>query len=111
MAAEGPRNYPRFALDAPVRAAVDSVFPRFEFNGRVRDLGGGGLGAWLTGEIPEGTPVTLEVFFRWGSLRLPGVVVWKRPLDGDVLHGFRFDVPIGNGHARELFEEVTGGSI
>lgn len=104
-----PRAFLRFAMEVPVRAGIDTILPRLEFYGRAREVGGGGLSAALSGEIPEGTPVTLELLFRWGSYRLPGVVVWKRPLDADVLHGFRFETPIGDHRAGELLEEATGG--
>lgn len=102
-----PRAFERFGLDLPVRAIVDSILPRIELDGRAKDLGGGGIKAELFGEIREGTRVILELLYRWGSVRFQGTVAWKRPLNETVLHGFGFDVPIGDVPARMMSEDAS----
>lgn len=100
------RVYERFAVDLPVRAFVNSIVPRFELDGQVKELGGGGLRAEFLAEICEGTRVILELMYGWGSVRFEGRVRWKHPRNGTVVHGFVFDVPLGNASARMMAEEA-----
>ena len=101
------RAFERFTLDVPIRATISAATDPSDLHGRVKDLGGGGVKIESTGEIPGGRPVTLTMWTRWGSVSLVGKVVWRRPTNGETAHGFRFDAPIGDARARELYDELS----
>lgn len=109
MVAEEPRAraFERFGLETPIRATVCAGRDASELAGRVRDVGGGGVKVHITGEVPEGTPATVTLWASWGSVTVAGKVVWKRRLEQEAVHGFMFDVPIGDARARQLYEEAS----
>ncbi len=101
------RAFERFVLEIPMGATLSAAPGGSELDGRVRDVGSGGVQIECADEIFEGTPVTLTLWTRWGSLTLGGNVVWRRPRDGEAVFGLRFDLPIGAARARELSEEIS----
>jgi hypothetical protein len=90
-----------------MRATVSAGPDTSELAGRVKDLGGGGVKVETLNEIPEGTPVILTLWTPWGSVTLGGKVVWRHRVDQEAVHGFMFDVPIGDARARQLYEESS----
>ena len=101
------RAFERFALEIPARTTISATPGPSGLDGQLRVLGGGGMKFESAGVIPEGTPVTMTLWTRWGSFTLAGRVVWRRPLNGEIAYGVQLDVPIGNARARELYEEVS----
>jgi len=108
LAAEEPhaRAFERFGLEPPMRATVCAGPDTSELAGRVKDLGGGGVKIETLNELPEGTPIIVTLWTPWGSVTLGGKVVWRRRSEQEAVHGFMFDVPIGDARARQLYEEA-----
>ncbi len=82
------RRFPRFPVEVPVRISARRQHGSASLRGRTCDLGEGGLGAAVDGELAPGEFVRLRVTFPDCSLTLqPSATVRYRK--GSV-HGFEF---------------------
>jgi hypothetical protein len=77
------RRYPRHKLDRPIRAAICGCEPFSNIPGRCRELGEGGLGAFMSDQLYPGEIVSIELS---PTLKVYAAVRFLRGF----YHGFEF---------------------
>lgn len=92
-AAETARQFPRHALQFPIRYLAPGADSAHLQTGWTRDLSEGGLALELNERLPPATRLRVWLFTERGSLPVEGEVVWEVSTPqtaGGVLHGVAF---------------------
>lgn len=91
------RRHPRYRADFPLKAKALRENGYLEIQGRCSDIGQGGVGTVLNGEVPPGEVVSLELRLpaRAQSLVVRAIVRFQRGF----VHGLEF---LGLSHEEQL---------